>query len=254
VSAAQDLPLADVAVLPRAALVTGAARRVGRALAEALAADGWAVALHYRASGAEAATLAASIRASGGRAVALPADLAVEAEVQALVPAATAALGPLGLLVNNAARFERDTIATADRSSWDRHLEPNLRAPLVLCQAFARQLPAAAQGVIVNLLDQRVLKPGPTYISYGVAKAGLWALTQSLALALAPRVRVNGIGPGFMLPDASQSESEFQRFVGRQPLGTGGTPEEAVAALRFILGAPSMTGQIIALDGGQHLV
>ncbi len=239
--------------IPRAALVTGAAKRVGRILAQALAADGWAVAVHYRASATEAEGLVQEIRAAGGRAVALRADLALEAEVQALVPAAVAALGPLGLLVNNAGHFARDTVQSATRASWDAHIEPNLRAPLVLSQAFARQRPADAGGLIVNLLDQRVLKPGPTFISYGVAKAGLWALTQALALALAPAIRVNGIGPGYMLPDAGQSEADFRKWVERQPLRSGGTPAEAVAALRFIIAAPSMTGQIIALDGGQHL-
>jgi NAD(P)-dependent dehydrogenase (short-subunit alcohol dehydrogenase family) len=239
--------------IPPVALVTGAAKRVGRTLALALAADGWAVAVHYRASAAEAAGLVAEIVAGGGRAMALRADLAVEAEVLGLVPAAVAALGPLGLLVNNASHFARDTVLSATRASWDAHVEPNLRAPLVLSQAFARQRPAAAKGLIVNLLDQRVLKPGPTFISYGVAKAGLWALTQALALALAPQVRVNGIGPGYMLPDAGQSEADFRKWVERQPLRNGGTPEEAAAALRFIIAAPSMTGQIIALDGGQHL-
>lgn len=239
--------------LPPAALVTGAARRIGRILSLALAAEGFAVALHYRSSAAEAEALAAEIAAAGGRAVPVSADLAREEEVQALVPKAVEAVGPLGLLVNNASHFARDTVATADRATWDAHLEPNLRAPLVLCQAFSRQLPAERRGLIVNLLDQRVLKPGPTFISYGVAKAGLWALTQSLALALAPRIRVNGIGPGFMLPDRGQSEADFRRFVERQPLKTGGTPAEAAAALRFIIGAGSMTGQIIALDGGQHL-
>ena len=239
--------------IPPAALVTGAARRIGRTLALALAADGWAVAVHYRDSAREAESLVAAIHAGGGRAVALRADLALEDEAQALVPAAVAALGPLGLLVNNAGHFARDTVLSATRASWDAHIEPNLRAPLVLSQTFARQRPGAAKGLIVNLLDQRVLKPGPTFISYGVAKAGLWALTQALALALAPQIRVNGIGPGYMLPDAGQSEADFQKWVGRQPLRNGGTPAEAVAALRFIIAAPSMTGQIIALDGGQHL-
>src|SRR5690606_38710583 len=198
-------------------------------------------------------SLVEEIAAAGGRAVALRADLSDEAAVQALVPAAAAALGPLGLLVNNASHFARDTVDGATRASWDAHIEPNLRAPLVLSQAFARQRPAGAKGLIVNLLDQRVLKPGPTFISYGVAKAGLWALTQALALALAPDIRVNGIGPGYMLPDAGQSEADFRKRVERQPLRNGGTTTEVVAALRFIVGAPSMTGQIIALDGGQHL-
>lgn len=244
-----DLP----PTLPRVALVTGAAKRIGRELALALARDGFAVAVHYRQSATEAEALVAEIARQGGRAAALRADLDREAEVAALVPAAVAALGPLGLLVNNASHFFRDTVATTTRATWDAHMEPNLRAPFVLSQAFAQQLPEDKEGVIVNLLDQRVWKPGPTFISYGVSKAGLWALTQCLALALAPRIRVNGIGPGFMLPDAGQNESEFRRFVERQPLKRGGSPPEVVAALRFILQAPSMTGQMVALDGGQHL-
>lgn len=239
--------------LPRVALVTGAAKRIGRELALTLARRGFALAVHYRNSAGEAEAFAREIEAGGGRAATFRADLMVEAEVEALVPAVTAKLGPLGVLVNSAGPFERDTIATVNRRIWDEHIEAILRAPVVLCQAFARLLPADAKGVIVNLLDQRVLKPGPTFISYGVAKSGLWALTQALALALAPRIRVNGIGPGFMLADAQMDKAEFARYVARQPLKTGGTPAEAAAALDFILSVPSMTGQVIALDGGQHL-
>lgn len=239
--------------LPRVALVTGAARRIGRLLALTLVRHGFALAVHYRNSATEAEALATEIRAGGGRAETVRADLLVEAEVEALVPQVTEKLGTLGVLVNSAGPFERDTIATVTRRVWDEHIEAILRAPVVLCQAFARQLPQQAKGVIVNLLDQRVLKPGPTYISYGVAKSGLWALTQALALALAPRIRVNGIGPGFMLADEQMDKAEFARYVARQPLKTGGTPEEAAAALEFILSVPSMTGQVIALDGGQHL-
>jgi len=248
-AASLDLP----PELPRVALVTGAARRIGRELALTLARRGFALAVHYRSSAAEAEALASEIRSAGGRAATVRADLLVEAEVEQLVPQAVAALGPLGVLVNSAGPFERDTIATVNRRIWDEHIEAILRAPVVLCQAFARQLPESAKGVIVNLLDQRVLKPGPTYISYGVAKSGLWALTQALALALAPRIRVNGIGPGFMLADEQMDRAEFARYVARQPLKTGGTPAEAAAALDFILSVPSMTGQVIALDGGQHL-
>jgi NAD(P)-dependent dehydrogenase (short-subunit alcohol dehydrogenase family) len=244
-----DLP----AELPRVALVTGAAKRIGRELALTLARRGFALAVHYRNSAADAEAFAREIEAAGGRAASFRADLMVEAEVEALVPAVVARLGPLGVLVNSAGPFERDTIATVNRRIWDEHIDVILRAPVVLCQAFARQLPQSAKGVIVNLLDQRVLKPGPTYISYGVAKSGLWALTQALALALAPRIRVNGIGPGFMLADAQMDKAEFARYVARQPLKTGGTPAEAAAALDFILSVPSMTGQVIALDGGQHL-
>ncbi|MFZ5791631.1 MAG: SDR family oxidoreductase [Pseudomonadota bacterium] len=238
---------------PGAALVTGAAKRIGRAIAEDLAAQGWAVAIHYNSSRAEAEELVAAILDRGGRAVALQADLARESEVEALVPRAAAALGALTLLVNNAALFEMDKIDTATRASWDAHIETDLRAPLVLCQAFARQLPASAAGNIVNMLDQRVWKPTPYFLSYTVAKMGLWTLTRTLALALAPRIRVNGIGPGPTLPSRRQTPEQFARQCAAMPLGRGTTPQEICEALRFILAAPAMTGQMIALDGGEHL-
>jgi NAD(P)-dependent dehydrogenase (short-subunit alcohol dehydrogenase family) len=243
----------QAAIMPRAALVTGAAKRIGRAIALALAADGWAVAVHYRASRAPADTLVAEIARAGGQAVALAADLADEAAVAGLVPRAVAALGPLGCLVNNASSFENDTVATATRASWDEHLEVNLRAPFVLMQAFAAQLPEAASGAIINMLDQRVWSLTPYFVSYTVSKAGLWTLTQTMALALAPRIRVNGIGPGPTLPSPRQSDEQFARQCASLPLRRGTSPEEIAAAIRFILAAPAMTGQMIALDGGQHL-
>jgi NAD(P)-dependent dehydrogenase (short-subunit alcohol dehydrogenase family) len=237
----------------RVALVTGGAKRIGRALALELAGDGWAVAVHHHSSAAEAAAVVAEILQAGGRAVALAADLACETESTALVARAADALGPLTCLVNNASVFEMDKIETVTRESWDRHIETNLRAPLVLSQAFARQLPEHAEGNIVNLLDQRVWKLTPYFLSYTVAKSGLWTLTQTLALALAPRIRVNGIGPGPTLPSARQTVEQFRQQQLAVPLRHGPTPEEIAAALRFILAAPSMTGQMIALDGGEHL-
>jgi NAD(P)-dependent dehydrogenase (short-subunit alcohol dehydrogenase family) len=243
----------EAAIMPRAALVTGAAQRIGRAIALALAADGWAVAVHYRASRAAADALVAEIARGGGQAVALAADLADESAVAGLVPRAVAALGPLGCLVNNASSFENDTVATATRASWDEHIEVNLRAPLVLMQGFAAQLPEAASGAIINMLDQRVWSLTPYFVSYTVSKAALWTLTQSMALALAPRIRVNGIGPGPTLPSPRQSEEQFARQCAAVPLRRGTSPEEIAAAVRFILAAPAMTGQMIALDGGQHL-
>ena len=240
-------------VYPRAALVTGAGRRIGRAIALDLARAGGAVAVHYNASAQAAQEVVAEIEAGGGRAVALQAELSDEAQVEALVPDATAALGPLGCLINNASTFENDSIETADRTSWDRHMEPNLRAPFVLTQAFARALPEAAGGAVINLLDQRVLNPTPFFLSYTLSKAGLWTLTQTLALALAPRVRVNAIGPGPALPSACQTPEQFARQCAMMPLGRGTSPEEICAAVQFTLAAKAMTGQIIALDGGQHL-
>jgi NAD(P)-dependent dehydrogenase (short-subunit alcohol dehydrogenase family) len=239
--------------MPKAALVTGAGKRVGRAIALMLGREGWDVAVHYRRSRDEAEAVVRDIVAGGRRAVAVSADLAREEETAALVTRAATALGPLGCLVNNASVFEDDLTLTATRASWDRHLETNLRAPFLLMQGFARQVPPDAQGAIVNLLDQRVWSLTPYFISYTLSKAGLWALTQSMALALAPRIRVNGIGPGPTLPSPRQTEAQFQRQQALMPLGHGTSPEEIAEAVRFILGARAMTGQMIALDGGQHL-
>jgi NAD(P)-dependent dehydrogenase (short-subunit alcohol dehydrogenase family) len=238
---------------PKAALVTGAGKRIGRAIALALGRDGWAVAVHYHRSETEAKAVVSDIVAVGGRALALEADLGREAEVEKLVPRAAAALGPLGALVNNASVFENDTALGATRDSWDRHLAINLRAPFVLMQQFARELPETAEGNIVNVLDERVWSLTPYFVSYTLSKAGLWNLTQSMALALAPRIRVNGIGPGPTLPSPRQSEAQFRRQQEMMPLRRGTTPEEIAAAVLFILSAPAMTGQMIALDGGQHL-
>ncbi len=238
---------------PRAALVTGAGRRIGRAIALMLGAEGWAVAVHYHRSRQDAESVVGDIVAAGGRAAAVAADLAREAEVKKLVPRAVDALGPLGCLVNNAAVFENDLALSVTRESWDRHLDTNLRAPFVLMQEFARQLPAEAAGAVVNLLDERVWSLTPYFVSYTVSKAALWALTRSMALALAPRIRVNGIGPGPTLPSPRQTEEQFRRQSEAMPLRRGTSPEEIAQAVRFILAAPAMTGQMIALDGGQHL-
>jgi len=238
---------------PKAALVTGAARRIGRAIALDLAAQGFAVAVHYRTSEAEAEALVAEIAARGGRAAALQADLARESEMQTLVERSVARVGPLGLLVNNASVFRYDDLESATRDSWIAHLEPNLRAPLVLTQGFARQLPAGAGGLVVNMLDARVLHPSPRYLSYTVTKVALWSLTQSLAKALAPAIRVNALGPGPVLPPEGQSAAEFRERCTRLPLGRPAALGEITAALRFLIAAKSVTGQLLALDGGDHL-
>lgn len=239
--------------IPRAALVTGGARRIGRAIARALGKGGFAVAVHCRTSLEEAEAACAEIRALGSRATVLEADLTDEEQVAALLPRATAALGPIGVLVNNACPFERDEWDTTTRASWDAHLETGLRAPFVLTQQFARLLPPEAEGVVINMLDQRVWSLTPHFISYAVAKAGLWALTQSLALALAPRIRVAGIGPGPALPSPRQSAEQFRRQALSVPLRHGTSPEEIARALVGILALPAFTGQMLALDGGQHL-
>jgi NAD(P)-dependent dehydrogenase (short-subunit alcohol dehydrogenase family) len=244
------------------ALVTGAGKRLGRAMALYLAGREHDVAVHYASSADEAEAVASEIRAMGRRAQTFHADLLDEAQVQALVPAATAALGPLTVLVNNASIFEYDRIDTATRESWDRHIESNLRAPYVLTQAFARQCPPAtkdengeplAQGLIVNMIDQRIKKLTPEFSSYTIAKMGLWALTQTAAQGLAPHVRVNAIGPGPTLQGARQSADHFTRQRAATILGRGVNPSDITAALGFFLDSPGVTGQIIAVDGGQHL-
>ncbi len=241
------------ASIPRAALVTGGAKRLGRAMALALARAGFDLAIHYGTSEDEAAATAEEIRALGRRAITLRADLAQEAEVARLVPQAVAALGPLGVLVNNASVFQRDEWDEVTRASWDTHMEPNLRAPFQLSQAMAKAVPGDREGVIVNMIDQRVWSLTPHFVSYTLSKAGLWTLTQTLALALAPRIRVNGIGPGPALPSTRQTAAQFARQCASTPLRRGTSPEEVADALLAILSLPSVTGQMIALDGGQHL-
>jgi NAD(P)-dependent dehydrogenase (short-subunit alcohol dehydrogenase family) len=239
--------------IPRAALVTGGAQRIGRAIALALADAGFAIALHCHTSVAAAEATCAEIRRIGRQCTVLRADLAAEADVVRLLSQATAALGPIGVLVNNASPFECDEWHDATRASWDAHIEPGLRAPFVLMQHFARALPPEAEGAVINLLDQRVWSITPHFVSYTVAKAGLWALTQSMALALAPRIRVNGIGPGPALPNSRQTQEQFARQAASVPLGRGTSPDEIASAVLAILALPAMTGQMLALDGGQHL-
>ena len=239
--------------IPRTALVTGGAKRLGRAIVETLANSGFAVAIHYNRSATEAEALAAAIRDGGGRAIALPADLAEEAEVATLVERTEAALGPIGVLVNNASVFERDEWQDATRESWDRHMEPNLRAPFLLTQQMASALPPEAHGVVVNMIDQRVWSLTPHFVSYTVTKSALWTLTRTLALALAPRIRVVGIGPGPAVPSPRQTQADFDRQCSSVPLQHGTSPEEIAEAVIAILSLPSLTGQMLALDGGQHL-
>jgi NAD(P)-dependent dehydrogenase (short-subunit alcohol dehydrogenase family) len=239
--------------VPKTALVTGGAQRIGRALALSLAEDGYAVAVHYHGSHKAAEGLVEQIRNKGSAATALDADLADESAVLGLLPRAEREFGPVGCLVNNAAVFANDTVETATRESWDRHLAVNLRAPFLLIQNFAARLPGHMGGVIINLLDQRVWSLTPYFVSYTLAKAGLWTLTRTMALALAPRIRVNGIGPGPTLPSPRQTSEQFTRQCELMPLHRGTSPREVAAAMRFILAAPAMTGQMIALDGGQHL-
>lgn len=249
--------------MSRRALVTGAARRLGRAMALHLAGRGCDVAIHYHGSAAEAEATAAEARALGARAETLRADLLVEAETRTLVARAGEALGgPLDLLVNNASIFEYDNIRTATRQSWDRHIESNLRAPVALTQDFAAQAPriirqadgtALARSLVVNMLDQRVLKLTPEFMSYTVAKMGLWAFTQTAARALGPDIRVNAIGPGSTIRGARQTEGQFHRQRAGSILERGAEPEDICAALGYLIDARAVTGQLICVDGGQHL-
>lgn len=236
-----------------AALITGAAQRIGRAIAIELARQGRPVAVHYGTSKMAAEKTVSEIQRAGGRAVAISADLANEEQVHELLPAAEAALGPIDCLINNAAAFERDSVANATRASWNAHMETNLRAPFVLIQAVAERLPEGQTGNVINILDERVWNLTPHFVSYTLSKSALWTLTQTMALALAPLIRVNGIGPGPTLPSPRQSNKQFSRQQTMMPLGRGTTPEEICAGVRFILAAGAMTGQMIALDGGQHL-
>ena len=235
------------------ALITGAARRIGRGIALDLARNGWAIAIHYRSSAAEALALVDLINSSGAKAHAFAADLAVHANLSALVDQVTEILGAPTLLINNASEFQPDTIGSLSEELWQRHLDVNLKAPVFLAEAFARALPSSAEGNVVNIIDQRVWNPTPEFFSYTIAKAGLWTATRTLAKALAPRVRVNAIGPGPVLQSVHQSPDEFATEARSTLLGHGPSIEEIAVAVRFILATPSLTGQMIALDGGQHL-
>ncbi|MFN3669334.1 MAG: SDR family oxidoreductase [Brevundimonas sp.] len=233
------------------ALVTGGAKRIGRAICLELAAAGYDLAIHHRDSADEAAGLVDEIREMGRRAVPLSADLADIEATRALVGQATAALGPLSVLVNNASVFGDDRLDSLTGDSWAAHMDVNLRAPVMLTQAFAAQAPDDA--VIVNILDQRVLKPDPRFFSYGLSKSALWVATKTMAQALAPRIRVNGVGPGPTLPSVHQAAGEFEAEARATLLQRAGSPEAVAEAVRWLVDARQVTGQMIAVDGGQHL-
>lgn len=248
---------------PRA-LVTGAGKRLGRAMALHLAGRGFDVAVHYNSSQEEAEAVAEEIRAVGQQAVTVRADLLGEEETAGLVPVASSALGgAITLLVNNASIFEYDTLETATPDSWHRHIGSNLRAPFVLTQAFARQCPdplddengePQAQGLVINMIDMRVNKLTPEFMTYTIAKMGLWAFTRTAAQALGSRARVNAIGPGPTMQGARQSAEHFRRQREATILRRGADPEGIVRALDYFVDARSVTGQILCVDGGQHLV
>jgi NAD(P)-dependent dehydrogenase (short-subunit alcohol dehydrogenase family) len=234
----------------RVALITGGGRRIGRAIALALARAGYAVVLHANRSRADAETLAGEIIGAGGSAAVVLADLAQHDAVVGLVPSA-AAFGPLTLLVNNAGAFEPDEIETLQREDFERTIAVNLTAPLFLAQAFARQAPAGSS--IINVLDQRVFKPTPRFLSYTLSKRALHAATATLAQALAPNLRVNAVAPGPTLPSPRQTEAQFAEQAASLPLQKGPSPDDIAAAVLYLAQAESVTGVTIAVDGGQHL-
>lgn len=236
-----------------AALVTGGAVRIGRAIAESLLADGWDVAIHANSSEREAGRFAADAIGRGGKVAVVIDDLADLAAPERIMAAASSALGPIALLVNNAAIYEPDQLASLEPELWRRQMDINLAAPLFLSKAFVAALPAEMTGNIVNIIDQRVWKPVPAHLSYQISKSGLWAATISLAQALAPRIRVNAIGPGPTLPNKRQSDADFAALVQTLPLKRNAALEEFGRAIKFFVETPSVTGQMLALDGGQHL-
>ncbi|MGQ2990895.1 MAG: SDR family oxidoreductase [Brevundimonas sp.] len=235
-------------------LITGAARRVGAGLARRLAADGLRVAVHHRGGATEAEQVVADIRASGGDAQTFAADLSVSAERTALIADVISAFGRLDVLVNNASTFAYDTLETMTDQDWDAHIADNLTAPVMLARDFARALGTGGHGVVINILDQKVLAPNPDFFSYTAGKIGLAGLTQTMALALAPRIRVMGVAPGLLLPSGAQTQDDFERAWVDTPLGLGPTLDDLARTIRYILDTPSLTGRILAVDGGESLV
>lgn len=235
------------------ALVTGGARRIGAAIVSDLAAHGFAVAIHCNTSRADADWLADRIRAGGGRATVLQADLTRRDEVGALIERAAAALGPIDLVVNSASVFENDEAAGFTWEAWDRNFALHVEAPVMLARRMAAALPKGRDGLVVNVIDQRVLKPTPQFFTYTLSKSALWAATRTMAQALAPRVRVNAIGPGPTLKNPRQSDEDFRKQIEGVLLRRGPTLAEFGATIRYLWETMSVTGQLITIDGGQHL-
>ncbi|NLS03077.1 SDR family oxidoreductase [Rhizobium sp. P32RR-XVIII] len=237
----------------KAALVTGAARRIGRAIVEDLAESGFALAIHANGSIGEAEAVAAELRQKGHRAISIRADLCDVDDTAQLIKRVNAELGPLDLLVNNASVFHDDSARSFDAAIWEEHFALHVRAPSILAAGFAAQLPEETDGLIVNIIDQRVWALRPSFYSYTLSKSALWTATQTLAQALAPRIRVNAVGPGPSIPSERQSQEDFQAQVSALILKRGPKLEEFGRTIRFLYDTPSITGQMIALDGGQHL-
>ena len=235
------------------ALVTGGARRIGAAIARDLAAGGFAVAIHYNGAADDAVGLAAEIEARGGRAVAVEADLTDMEAADGLIGRAERALGPVQLLVNNASVFEDDAADDFDWQVWDRHFALHVKAPALLTRRMAAALPHGRDGLVVNIVDQRVWRLTPRFFSYTLSKSALWTATRTMAQAYAPNIRVNAIGPGPTLANERQTEEDFARQVEGLILKRGPGLSEFGATIRYLWQARSLTGQMIALDGGQHL-
>ena len=239
--------------MAKVALVTGGAKRIGRAISLRLGRAGYAVAIHGRGPSEEAEALRVELTANGGLAAIVTGDLADPAAVDRLIPQAREALGPVKLLVNNASVFLPDDVRRLDLATWERHFAVNLRAPTFLAAAFAAQVPPEAEGAVVNILDQRVWRPTPQFFSYTLTKAALHTATKTMAQALAPRIRVNAVGPGPTLMSTRQTPEDFARQVAALPLGTGPTPDDIAEAVLMLANARTVTGQMIAPDSGQHL-
>lgn len=233
--------------------MTGAAKRIGRTIALALARDGWDIAVHYGRSAAEAQETVKAIEGLGRRAIAVPCDLRDEAAVRQLL-AQAAQLGPVSCVVNNASLFEHDTADTFSTAQLDAHMHANLAAPLLLAQALHAATPAGSQSVVINLLDQKLYNPNPDFLSYTLSKAALLSATTLLAQALAPLVRVVGVAPGITMMSGEQTAAEFEKAHRVTPLGKSSTPEDIAATVCFVAAATAITGTTILVDGGQHLI
>jgi NAD(P)-dependent dehydrogenase (short-subunit alcohol dehydrogenase family) len=238
---------------PGVALVTGAADRIGAAIARRLAAAGWAVVIHYRSSAEKAEATAQSVRATGGRAAIVGADLADRGQRARLIGEAAKPFGPLTLLVNNASSFERDAAADLDEALWDAHFAIHAEAPAFLSRDFAAQLPEGGNGNIINIIDARVLDLSPAYLSYTLSKSVLWTMTRTLAQSLAPRIRVNAVAPGPSEPPPHVSRAAHAQRLTELPLRDSADADGIADGVLAILNLPTMTGQMLTLDGGEHL-
>ena len=235
------------------ALVTGAGDRIGASIAQALAGNGYAVVIHYRSDAEGARKVRDEIAKAGGKAAIVKADLAKRSQRATLIAKAATPVGPLTALINNASTFEPDSARDVDETLWDQHFAIHAEAPIFLARDFAAQLPADADGNIVNIIDERVLHPSPAYFSYTLSKSVLWTATRTLAQSLAPHIRVNAIGPGPVLPHSRQDQATFEANVKALPLQRHAGPEAIAEGVIMLLRTTSMTGQMLALDGGQHL-